>query len=121
MAIKELTCANCRAPIYLDDETIRLRRQDGKTFFCPNGHGQVFSPSENDELKKTIASKDRALAYLRQRNKELWDEVQALRRSITGYKGQLGRMRSKIKALELELEEPVEEQVEVEAEKGGEG
>jgi predicted RNase H-like nuclease (RuvC/YqgF family) len=116
MAIKQLSCANCSAPIYLDELTVQRRREDGQGFYCPNGHSNVFQPSENDRLKKTIAEKDRALEYLRQRNKELWNGVQALRRSITGYKGQLGRMRSKIKALELELEEPVEEQVEIEAE-----
>lgn len=45
----EETCCNCATTFSMDEELQKLRKNDGLTFYCPNGHGQHYT--------QTVASK----------------------------------------------------------------
>ena len=49
-----LTCANCGILFGLTDERHTRLRETGEAFYCPNGHGNVFRPSELEKARKRI-------------------------------------------------------------------
>jgi Zn-finger protein len=61
-----ITCAACFVPFGIMDQLERQRREDGKTFHCPNGHENIFRESEvaklNKQLETVKRDKDAALA-----------------------------------------------------------
>ena len=89
----ELHCTECKAAIFLEEENYKRRLSDGKIFFCPNGHEQVFREPTERKLQKQID-------YLHQHVEALEEENKYLHHAINGYKGQLGKLKKKIKALE---------------------
>lgn len=48
----ELHCSSCGVAFGLSSELYYFRRCDGKSFHCPNGHGNIFTGGVSDaELK----------------------------------------------------------------------
>lgn len=99
--MKELNCAKCETTIYLTDETYQRRREDGGQFFCQNGHANVFSESEVQRLK-------RSLDWNIKRCDVETKTVVHLRNAVNGYKGQIAKLKKKIKAMEEENEKKAE-------------
>jgi DNA gyrase/topoisomerase IV subunit B len=98
--VKSMKCVTCSVPIHLDDETYQRRQSDGQTFYCPNGHKQYFGDSEVSKLQKEVKRLAANCDFWEKRSSELHDENYLLHRRINGYKGQLARMRNRIKELE---------------------
>jgi cell division septum initiation protein DivIVA len=76
------------------------RLKDGKTFYCPNGHGRSFILGqtaedklrrERDQLKQRIAYKDDMIREAEQR-------AEHERRRANGYKGHATRITKRAKA-----------------------
>jgi hypothetical protein len=65
ITLKEITCCNCFTHFAMDDVLYRRRREDGQSFWCPNGHGQYFTETEVERLKR----ENQAL-----KNDKLWAE-----------------------------------------------
>lgn len=57
-------CANCGIEFGLTKQIHARRLEDGAGFFCPNGHENVYRPSQNDKLRARV--------------KELLDEITRL-------------------------------------------
>jgi hypothetical protein len=96
----EHTCGECGCvwgfPKALKDQ----RLEDGKLFYCPNGHGRQFTRGqsesdklrrERDQLKQRIAYKDDMLREAEQRAKHE-------RHRANGYKGHATRITKRAKA-----------------------
>jgi hypothetical protein len=71
-----LNCSRCDIPWAMTDTYVDHRRDDGKTFYCPNGHGQVFKHTlreKNEQLQeqldaaRQLAREERAAAEREQR------------------------------------------------------
>lgn len=62
-------CAHCGVPFGIPKAMERRRRQDGRSFYCPNGHSLFFSTNETEEekLKKKLLRKQREAEVQRQR------------------------------------------------------
>lgn len=69
----------CRCGVIYASNVISIRRKDGQTFYCPNGHPQVFRESEADKLRKQLveeklkraeAEREKEWAVVRQRDAE---------------------------------------------------
>lgn len=49
-------CCSCGIPFAMTEDFHRRRLADRKTFYCPSGHGQVYSgKSEEQKLKEQLA------------------------------------------------------------------
>jgi hypothetical protein len=53
--LDEVNCCSCGVIFAMPRELIAKRREDGKDFFCPNGHVLVFRPSEAQRLRDDLA------------------------------------------------------------------
>ena len=54
-------CGECSAIFAATDEFFRKRREDGKAFYCPNGHPRVFRETEATRLKRELEQKNAEL------------------------------------------------------------
>lgn len=61
-------CPTCFVAFAYPATMDKARRQDGKPFYCPNGHSIVYTDSENDRIRR---ERDR----LKQQTAELEDRV----------------------------------------------
>lgn len=52
ITLKELNCCNCGTTFSMDETIAALRKDDGKEFWCPNGHAQYFTTSKQKILDK---------------------------------------------------------------------
>lgn len=56
-----LDCGECGAPICLSPNLERQRRDDGGTFYCPNGHARVFL-RDDDRTRAQLVAEVKRLA-----------------------------------------------------------
>ena len=68
-ALRAEVCCNtgCGVPFSLPEHVYQQSRRLGKerTFYCPNGHAQVYQRTEEERLKERVASLERELADVR--------------------------------------------------------
>lgn len=48
----QITCGKCGIVFAMPDRYESARREDGATFYCPNGHPRAFVDSETDKLRR---------------------------------------------------------------------
>jgi hypothetical protein len=72
---ESIECANCTIVFGVSPSFNIRRKQDQQLFWCPNGHSQVYSESETDRLRKSLALKDQELGRKQ-------DEINRLRNQL---------------------------------------
>lgn len=94
--VEVLDCATCGVVYGLDSRFVERRREDGRGWYCPNGHSQVFAKSDLDkareELERTKRQRDSAYAQATHER----DQRQAAERSTRAYKGQVTKIRRRV-------------------------
>lgn len=48
----EETCCNCGIVFGIEEELRDQRHEDGREFYCPNGHAQHFVESSEDQIER---------------------------------------------------------------------
>lgn len=76
----------------------KKRRDDGGTFYCPNGHGAVFRKSTAQIERDKREAAEREAQRLRDRLVAEANEREALRRRHAATKGQLTKARKRADA-----------------------
>lgn len=84
----EMYCGNCDITFAVPDSWQRERLQDGKDWYCPNGHCRVYCEPENAKLKKRLAAMESTNTHLR-------DQLEQAERSKAAVKGQLTKERKR--------------------------
>ncbi|SIE38084.1 Uncharacterised protein [Mycobacteroides abscessus subsp. abscessus] len=80
----------CGVPFALNDEFIRQRREDHRTWYCPNGHSRYYPQMNETELAKARAARlERQLA-----NRE--EDLRAAKAAHAVTKGKLTKTRNRI-------------------------
>ena len=70
-------CIECGAKFGMTKTLHKWKKDNKKTFFCPNGHSMSYTEGEAERLLKIIADKDRSLAYFRRMEQERIDKIKA--------------------------------------------
>jgi hypothetical protein len=87
-----IDCYKCGAlfavPNDVDDELVR----SGRAFYCPNGHGQSYRESTEEQLRKEREKNARITARLDQ----VKADRDATQRSLVATKGQVTRVKNRI-------------------------
>lgn len=81
------TCYSCGMYFAVPDSFDSNRRMDGKNFFCPNGHPQMYT--ENDRILRERA--DRISEQLRAQLAAAKDQQAALQRDADAIKAKVAK------------------------------
>ncbi len=93
-----LNCTRCGVLFGMPDGFLDNRRDDKRSFHCPNGHSMSYTESEADRLRR---ERNRLKQAIAQREDEARHE-RAMRevaeRSASAYKGQVTKLKRRAKA-----------------------
>jgi hypothetical protein len=89
-------CPNCGVVYGITRAYELRRREDGKGFYCPNGHNGSFGESEIDKAKRLQVMAEGRERTARIRASAAYDQAEAAHHSARAYKGHLTRMRNRI-------------------------
>lgn len=88
----ELTCCVCGTVFTVSDSIYHQRKRDGKEFFCPNGHSQIFTnslASQITDLKRQFRTAEADRIWFMDRYHEAQREIRHLHHAKNGMKGRL--------------------------------
>lgn len=60
----DLRCSECDVEFSLPETLHKRRKDDGKAFYCPNGHAQCFRITDADKLRETNKALNKKVATL---------------------------------------------------------
>lgn len=90
------TCCTCGVQFALSLDTYNRRHNEGGLFYCPNGHSQHYTKSENTRLKEEIAKKDAAIEAERRRTEWLRADARRLEKQRNAYKGVITKTKNRV-------------------------
>lgn len=70
-----MTCCKCGTAFAMDETLKGLRERDGATFYCPNGHGQIYTGSP----VALLAEKEAELKEMQEELRDAKTEITRLR------------------------------------------
>jgi hypothetical protein len=93
--LEVLSCAECGLLWAMPETYVNRRRNDGRLFYCPNGHGQLYRETEEDRQRKRAAERRRAdnaedAARIQR------ERADRERRTAVALRGHLTRMKNRI-------------------------
>ncbi len=89
--LRTQTCYKCGIHFGMPIDFDNQRHRDGETWYCPNGHGQVYRESTEQRLQRELIE---ARTYNAQTREELAGE----KKQHAATKGQLTRSKNRAKA-----------------------
>lgn len=91
-----MSCPSCGLSYGIPETYRNRRRDDGKDWYCPNGHSIVFRETETDRLRKRAETAERQAKLARDNERFFRDQAAAERRSAAAYKGQVTKIKNRI-------------------------
>jgi hypothetical protein len=99
-------CCTCGVVFAMPSDLISSRKRDGKQYFCPNGHPQLFSKTEAerlqeelDQVKKKLEYRDNTIDSLRSSAEAHYKSMSAKQGVITKKDMQIERLKAKLLAI----------------------
>jgi Zn finger protein HypA/HybF involved in hydrogenase expression len=93
-----LDCAHCGIVFGISTQLEKRRRKDGEAFYCPNGHSNVFTPSELEKAKKEVERLKSSVTFFQGRLRDESNAHDGTRRSLAATKGQLTKVKNRVHA-----------------------
>lgn len=69
-----MRCANCGVMFGVPNEFDDQRRDDGRSFYCPNGHSNVYRDTEAKRLKRELEKTTQRLSQANERRERAEEE-----------------------------------------------
>lgn len=95
---RRLQCTTCAVVYFFPEGWCEKSREEGRSWKCPNGHGQWYGESETDKirrerdlLKQRIAQRDDLIAENNKRIAEGERKLSATKGVVTRIKNRVGR------------------------------
>ena len=83
-------CGHCYMDFAVPQSFLARRKQDGKTFYCPDGHKMSYgSESDNEKLRRQLRSYEARIVHAQ-------DQRIAAERSAAAYKGQVTKIKKRV-------------------------
>lgn len=89
-------CGNCGIMWGAPADWFERRREDGKTFYCPNGCARVYRETEKDRLQRQLEQEQRRVARLMASEDQLRAEVKQVEARRRATKAVLTKTRNRI-------------------------
>lgn len=90
-----LTCPSCGVLYALAEPYRAKREEDGRVWYCPNGHDVLYRETEADRARKAQQRAERALRYTEEALTAERAALQGERRQHAATKGKLTRERTR--------------------------
>lgn len=87
-----ITCGDCGIVFAMPDWYVTARRNDHRTWYCPNGHGRAWLQETREEKLARELKSARALAVSR------GDQLEATERSLRAQKAATTRIKNRVAA-----------------------
>src|ERR1700740_3233245 len=102
--LETVSCSACGTFFAVEATVRQMWQRDGKTFYCPNGHSQVYRESDVQRLQKQLKAEQDALAKQKaatefaQKNAAAERAArEATERQLTARKAANTRLRNRVK------------------------
>jgi uncharacterized coiled-coil protein SlyX len=95
MVTTTITCAECGVQFCLPAHLGTKLREEGRTFYCPNGHSLSYKQSTVDKLREEIKTLERKVAWRDETIERQRREIDALEGAVAAYRMNLGKARKK--------------------------
>jgi hypothetical protein len=92
-----IDCPSCAIQFAVPEKWDDNRRDNGQSFYCPNGHPMSYN-GEITQLRKKIAQQETALTAARDQQRAAEEIAETARRSAAAARGQVTRMRNRATA-----------------------
>ena len=92
-----LHCCNCHIPFAVPEKIRQRWKNEGKTFYCPNGHPQSYSESTVDKLKKQNETLKRQKDFTESCLQDACKREKKLGNKLRGEKAAKTRIKNRIK------------------------
>lgn len=96
LTLQEITCAECENYFGVPAHIIAKRRQDGRAFYCPLGHGNVYKDNEYDRLKRENKQLKDQKYWLERKNQSTYQQLADTKKEKANVKRQLTNTRKRI-------------------------
>src|SRR3954467_8134907 len=96
-----MCCSSCGVTYALIEDMQRIRTSDGKTFYCPNRHGQHYGNSTEKQLAKAKQEAERlkkSLDFAERQENEGRERAKVAERSLSATRGQVTKLRKRLGA-----------------------
>lgn len=91
-----IVCCQCAVQFFMPNALYNQRKEDRKLFYCPNGHGQHFTETEVQKLKKQLEAAERQRKWAEEaRDSALRDRDHAQKAART-VRGHMARLRKRV-------------------------
>ena len=88
-------CLGCGVLYALDQEYITERKQDGKSFYCPNGCSRSYRETEEDRLRAQLDRERKQLEWERDALARVRGELATESRRARAYKGEVTKLQNR--------------------------
>lgn len=99
-ALEAQVCGTCGITWAQPKEFTAQKRNDGKTFYCPNGHPWVFRETDLDKLRKEMQAqidrKERERQWAAEARDRYRQEAEDTKRRLAAQKGQLTKIKNRV-------------------------
>lgn len=85
-----IDCCECGIKFQVPEEFDENRQEDGREFYCPNGHEQAYTEPTDDKVKKLEAETRELRKQVSQLKCKLLGKVGAVDRVKTWWRGGIG-------------------------------
>jgi hypothetical protein len=89
-------CAECLTSFTMENRIKTQRLKDGKTFYCPLGHGQIYTDNEYSRAKKEAEELKRKNQSLQSQLSWAETEAKVAKNEKTALKSQLTKTRNRV-------------------------
>ena len=96
--LESTTCANCGVMFAMPKKMLAERREDGASFYCPNGHSLVFKATEAQRLRKQLESTQQQVQQAYGYATHERDQRQAAERSNAALRGVITKTKKRAAA-----------------------
>lgn len=94
VSLTAMDCPFCAVVFAIPDRLNKERVEDGKTFYCPNGHSMSYS-GEIYELRASLKKAEADRAWHERRTQQAIEDEAAARRSLSATRGQVTKLRKR--------------------------
>lgn len=90
------SCCVCSVVFGMSKGVYDLRRQDGREFYCVNGHRQFYTETEATQLKKQLEQKEKQLVWAKEREAIANREAKHQEGRARAYKGKFTGIKRRV-------------------------